>query len=238
MHKIHFVLQGKGGIGKSLVAVLLAQYLKDAAIPVLCLDTDPINATFSGFKALLVESVRWMEEGMINERVFDGMVEQILAEQASAVVDNGAASFIPLSGYLIDNEIFETIQESKKGVVIHIVIVGGNGQDNTVSDFVNLVGQLPTGVEVVVWLNEHFGPIEANGKDFQEMKAFVAHQSRVTAIIRLPKRKEMTFGQDMSAMLKDRLTFDEAMNGNYGLLAKKRLRIIQRDLYEQLDSCL
>jgi CO dehydrogenase nickel-insertion accessory protein CooC1 len=54
MPRVHMTLQGKGGIGKSLIAALLAQY-KAAQGPLpLCIDTDPINATLEGFKALHV----------------------------------------------------------------------------------------------------------------------------------------------------------------------------------------
>jgi len=45
MATIHFILQGKGGVGKSLIAALLAQYLHGRGLEVYCFDTDPINAT-------------------------------------------------------------------------------------------------------------------------------------------------------------------------------------------------
>jgi hypothetical protein len=44
---VHIILQGKGGVGKSFVSAILAQYFRTKPAPVHCLDTDPINATFA-----------------------------------------------------------------------------------------------------------------------------------------------------------------------------------------------
>jgi hypothetical protein len=38
-------------------------------------------------------------------------------------------------------------------------------------------------------------------------------------------------------MISRKLTFDEAVNGpDFTIMAKQRLRVIQRDLFEQLDA--
>lgn len=239
MTKVHFILQGKGGIGKSFVSALIAQYIQQEDPDVLCLDTDPVNATFSSFPGLKVKSLELMEDNSINERRFDDMMEEIFNTESNVVIDNGAASFTPLSSYLLDNEAFAAIQEAGKEVVIHSVIAGGLAQDNTVSDFVNLTSQLPEGVQMVVWLNEHFGPIEANGKTFEEMKAYQENKERVSAIIRLPKRTENTYGKDLGTMLKKRYTFQEALSSDiFRVMSKQRLKIMQRSIYEQLELAI
>lgn len=239
MKKVHFILQGKGGIGKSFISALIAQYIQQEDPDVLCLDTDPVNATFSSFPGLKVRPLELMEDNAIDERRFDDMMEEIFNSESNVVIDNGAASFTPLSSYLLDNEAFTAIQEAGKEVVIHSVIAGGLAQDNTVSDFVNLASQLPEGVQVVVWLNEHFGPIEANGKTFEEMKAYQENKERVSAIVRLPKRTENTYGKDLAAMLKKRYTFQEALSSDvFRIMSKQRLKIIQRSIYEQLELAI
>ena len=239
-NQVHFVLQGKGGIGKSFVAFLIAQYLKHTKQNVLCLDTDPINATFSSFPALDVRPISLLDgNNLINERNFDQMMERIFEADAQVVIDNGAASFAPLSSYLLENEAFEAIQDAGKVVVIHSVIAGGLAQDNTVSDFVNLTAQLPESVQVVVWLNEHFGPIESDGKSFEEMKGYLEQKNRVRAIVRLPKRTENTYGKDLAVMLKARMTFEEALaSKEFLVMSKQRLKIVQRSIFEQLEVAL
>ncbi len=238
--KVHITLQGKGGIGKSFISVMIAQYIKRQDPDLLCLDTDPINATFSTFPALHVQSIALLEDNnMINERGFDNMMEKIIKSDSNVIIDNGAASYVPLSAYLIDNEAFDVIQRAGKQVIVHSVIAGGLAQDNTVSDFAALTSQLPEGVSVIVWLNEHLGPIEFNGKTFEEMKAYIDNRHRVIAIIRLPKLNENTYGKDVNTMLKQHLTFEEALQSDaFHLMPKQRIKIVERSIYEQLDIAI
>jgi len=46
---VDFILQGKGGVGKSFIAVLLIQYYKLKGYDVRALDTDPVNNTLAGY---------------------------------------------------------------------------------------------------------------------------------------------------------------------------------------------
>ena len=75
MAKIHMVLQGKGGVGKSMIAAMLAQYKAGKGQSPLCIDTDPVNATFEGYKALGVRRLNIMDGDEINTRNFDALVE-------------------------------------------------------------------------------------------------------------------------------------------------------------------
>ena len=43
MANTHTVLQGKGGVGKSFIAAILAQYMNAMGRKPLCIDTDPVN---------------------------------------------------------------------------------------------------------------------------------------------------------------------------------------------------
>jgi cellulose biosynthesis protein BcsQ len=86
MSTVHFVLQGKGGVGKSYAAVLLAQYLRQRGLPVSCFDGDPLNQTLGGFASLDVKKVDFLENTekgrRINPRRFDDLVEQIANQPA------------------------------------------------------------------------------------------------------------------------------------------------------------
>jgi CobQ/CobB/MinD/ParA nucleotide binding domain len=236
---VHITLQGKGGIGKSFVSLMLAQYLKQHDPNVLCLDTDPVNVTFSSFSGLRVRTIALLEDNVINERHFDEMMEQILQADCDVVIDNGAASYVPLSSYLIDNEAFDVIQNAGKHVIVHSIIAGGLAQANTISDFAALASQLPDGVDMVVWLNEYHGEIEADGKVFQEMRGYLDNKHRVIAIVELPKRTGNTYGKDIDTMLKRHLTFEEAVQSEiFFLMSKQRIKIVQRSIYEQLEAAI
>ena len=63
---IHFTLQGKGGVGKSLVASILAQYFLHRGANIRCLDTDPVNRTFSQYEAFCAEHLQLMSDGKVD----------------------------------------------------------------------------------------------------------------------------------------------------------------------------
>ena len=67
---VHLSLQGKGGVGKSLVASILAQYLNRKAVPVRCIDSDPVNKTLSQYKGLRTAPLPLLREGGIDQRAF------------------------------------------------------------------------------------------------------------------------------------------------------------------------
>ena len=119
---IHLTLQGKGGVGKSLVASILAQYLKAAQRNVQCIDTDPVNRTFAQYSALAADRLHLRDEhNRIDQRAFDVLMERFLNNDASTfVVDNGASTFLPLWHYLLENNARSTICENKVAVFTYI----------------------------------------------------------------------------------------------------------------------
>ncbi len=127
MSTIHFVLQGKGGVGKSLIASLLYQYLHQQGMPVSGVDTDPINSTFSGYKELSVQSLNIMDGDDIDQRRFDTLMEIIFQQpdESHVVIDNGAATFLPLCSYLKDNDALDLLCNEGHKILLHTVITGG-----------------------------------------------------------------------------------------------------------------
>jgi GTPase SAR1 family protein len=237
MTRINIVLQGKGGVGKSMLASTLAQYKADRGQRPLCIDTDPVNATFAGFKALDVARVEIMEGDEINPRLFDRMVERACESSTDVVIDNGASSFVPLAHYLISNEVPAMLRDMGHELVIHTVITGGQALVDTVSGFAQLAGQFPAEALFVVWLNPYFGPIEHEGRSFEQMKAYRENRARVTALVQVPAFKAETHGFDFAQMLQARQTFDEALaSPDVALMTKQRLTLVRRRLWEQLDG--
>lgn len=239
MSKIHIVLQGKGGVGKSLIATILAQYKTSKGKPPLCIDTDPVNATFHGFKALNVTRLQIMEGDEINSRSFDALIELIADTKVDVIIDNGASSFVPLSYYLISNQVPALLHEMGHELVVHTVITGSQALTDTVNGFTQLASQFPALSTFIVWLNPYWGPIEHEGKSFEQMKAYTANKSRVSAIVKIPTLKEETYGRDLADMLQDHLTFDEALdNASLTIMTRQRLKIVKTELYKQLDNAV
>jgi hypothetical protein len=237
MAKIHMVLQGKGGVGKSFIAATLAQYKAGKGQKPLCIDTDPVNSTFAGYKALGVRRLQIMDSDEINPRNFDTLVELIAPSKDDVIIDNGASSFVPMSHYLISNQVPELLHGMGHELVVHTVITGGQALLDTVSGFAQLASQFPAEAIFVVWLNPYWGLIEHEGKGFEQMKAYTANKARVSAIVQIPRLKEETYGRDLSDMLQERLTFDEALAmENLTIMTRQRLKIIKKQLFDQMDS--
>jgi len=233
---VHFTLQGKGGVGKSLVSALLAQYFGSVGADVKCIDTDPVNQTLMNYKALGAQHVKLMEGSKIDERNFDTLMEQLLSEDGIFVVDNGSASFVPLSNYLIENNAIGMLTEANREVYIHCVVTGGQALLDTLAGFKALAEQTKTN-NIVLWLNEYFGAIEHNGKTFSEMKAYTDHKDKVRGVVRIAKRNQDTFGKDIEEMASRKLTFAEVLNGSdFTIMAKQRIKTVQKDIFGQLDE--
>src|SRR5689334_11845411 len=157
---IHLSLQGKGGVGKSLVASILAQYLISRGLTVRCIDTDPVNRTLTQYQKLDAEPLKLLREGGIDARGFDSLMENILTTEATFVIDNGASTFIPLWNYIIENNVRSLLKQADKRLCVHTVITGGQAMADTLKGFAALA-ETTSDRSIVIWLNEYFGRIEA-----------------------------------------------------------------------------
>ncbi|MES9902165.1 MAG: ArsA-related P-loop ATPase [Sedimenticola sp.] len=243
MADVHFTMQGKGGVGKTFVASILAQYISTVREHELTvIDTDPVNATLSQYKALNVEylAIQDADSTRINERHFDRLIEKILNNpESDFVIDNGAATFVPLSNYLIENSAIEMLEESGRKVVIHPVITGGQGLVDTLSGLSQLIDQLPPEVAIVVWKNPFFGDIEKDGKKFEQMAVYKKNQDRIHAVMAIPKQSADTYGVDIEEMLQHKLTFDEAIvSPIFGIMSKQRLRLVKTEIFARVSVAL
>lgn len=238
MAKIHVVLQGKGGVGKSYIASILAQYKINKSQKPLCIDTDSINATFASYKALNVQRFPVIN-GNTDSSNLDGLIEKIAQSSDDVIIDNGANSCVQMARYLISNQMQVSLADLGHKLVVHTVITGGQTLLDTVSGFSQLVSQLSADTLIVVWLNPYWGPVEDAGKTFEQMKAYTENKDRITAIIPIPKLNAATFGLDLIDMLKDRLTFDEAIvSPERFIMTRQRLKMIRDQLFHQIDNAV
>ena len=151
MSTVHFVLQGKGGVGKSLIASLLYQYLHQQGLAVVGVDTDPVNAAFSGYKNLSVQSLDIMVGDDIDQRRFDSLMEIILqqSENSHIVTDNGASTFLPLCSYLKDNAALDLLDQEGHTVLLHTVLTGGRAVVDSASGVKTLAPPFPATSRVI-----------------------------------------------------------------------------------------
>ena len=242
MSQVHFFLQGKGGVGKSFCSAMMAQYVfsRNTTAPV-CIDTDPVNNTFSAYKAFNATWLDIREGDGVNPKKFDVIMNSIaeLSDADSLIVDNGASTFIAFSNYIITNGVPEIITEALGHTLfVHTIVIGGDGMIDTLNGFAALAQQLPASARVVVWLNPFFGPIATEGKQFEDFAAYKKNQDRVFAMVQLPSLQRETFGANLMDMMKRRLTFDEALKDPaYGLMDKQRLKIAREKIFTAISAC-
>lgn len=236
MAKIHMTMQGKGGVGKSLISSILAQYFYSKKKTPLCIDTDPVNATFHGFKALNVQRLDLMKDDEIDHRKFDDLIDLISKNKSDVIIDNGASTFVPLSHYLISNDIAGFLEERGHELIIHTVITGSQALPDTLNGFSKMVKQYSNDVSFVIWLNSFWGKIELDGKDFESLKIYQDNKDRVDAIITIPPYKPETFGHDLNDVLQAKLTFNEAIaKPDYTIMMRHRVKMIRDGLFNQLE---
>lgn len=232
---IHFILQGKGGVGKSLVSAMLAQYLQKREVPLYCADTDPVNMTFSRYPSFKVDRIQLMtEDSKLDTRRFDQLIDKLVQHDGNAVIDNGAASFVPLTGYLAESRMFDALQEEGKTVYLHTVLTGGQAMTDTITGLQTLADTQSQ--PIIVWENEFFGKVVHAGKRFTESDLFKESSSRIHGLVQLEDRTHNTYGVDMEILASNHLTFEQAKSsGKFSFASQHRLRQINKDIFEQLD---
>ncbi|PYD79386.1 conjugal transfer protein [Komagataeibacter oboediens] len=243
MIDVHFIMQGKGGVGKTTAAAMLGQFLKEHDPETVCIDVDPVNSSFSDFKALDAHTLEIEKEGAIDQRAFDELIEQIVSIDHPFVIDSGASTFLPLTQYLTDGPTFDILRQYKRRPVFHTIITGGPGQLHTMQGLSTLLDSLPEDADIVLWINEYHGfgkVVDKDGQeDWQNIKIIADNQSRFRAIIVLPKLNEQTHGADMRAMLTAGLTFKEVgPKHGFKIMAQARLNDIWKTLEKELSNVL
>ena len=119
---------------------------------------------------------------------------------------------------------------------MHTVITGGQALIDTLNGFHELA-QTSQSRNIVVWVNEYFGKVEAEGKKLSEMAAFRDNAEKVCGAVVFSKRNQDTFGRDVEDMITAKLTFGEAIaESKLPIMAKQRLKVVRRDLFEQLEK--
>ncbi len=154
---IHFVGGEKGGVGKSLLSRLLAQYFIDKGIPFTGFDTDRSHGALLRFyadyaSAALVDSFE----------ALDAIVESALAEPGRRVlVDLAAQTHAPLARWMDESGVLDLAAES--GVAVQYWHVMDAGRDS-VDLLARLLDRFGDRLRYVLVLNQ------LRGDDFSQLE--------------------------------------------------------------------
>ena len=114
-------------------------------------------------------------------------------DDGQVVVDLGSNGFETLMAYEVENGIFALLQELGHRIVVQTVIAGGPDAEETVKGTMALLAA--TDVPLILWLNEHLGPLELQGCPILEASFLHEARDRILGTILLTVRTKATFGK-------------------------------------------
>jgi hypothetical protein len=223
---VHLILQGKGGVGKSMIAAILYQVLARNNMPVHGYDTDPANKSFSSYKEFSVKQIDIMKGDNVNSRAFDALMAEIfqLNSEDHVIVDSGASSFIPFNSYLKETDGLNLLREHEHTVYFHTIVTGGQAIIDTLEGIKYLALSFPE-EKIVVWLNPFFGEIIVDGLVFEEFNVYKDHERQFAAIVRLPETNASLLGRDLMELFAKRQSFESGItSSSTSIMVRSRLK--------------
>ena len=228
MNKIHFIGGEKGGVGKSVVARVVAQYLIDKSIPFLGFDTDRSHGSLMRFYTDYASPVV-----VDNYESLDAIVESAVENPEKRVlVDLAAQTHDPLVKWMDDSGVLETAEEL--GVLFHYWHVMDSGKDS-VDLLKKLFDRFGTRLNYVLVLNQLRGDTFDIFYQSGERDRAAEFNARIISIKHLhePVINKIDAGSTSFWAAKNRSTTE--MKG-LGLLERQRVKLWLRHAYEQIDT--
>jgi hypothetical protein len=238
--QLHIVIQGKGGCGKSLIALILGMYFKFHCKKSASLfDIDQVNTTLSQYRNLNAEHLRITDKDNINEinpRLIDELIQKIIDSDSEVVlVDTGSNTFLNLLNYLVQNQIFDILYSMDISVFIHTVIVGSGDYNDTLAGAKAIIENLS--VPVIIWVNEFWGPAIEKLQSSVLNHPEYEHKEIIKAYILLPALNQKLQGEDLRIMISERLTLPEIdKSEKFGMIPRIRLKKLFVDYFEKIDA--
>ena len=226
MASIYFIGGEKGGVGKSVVARVLAQYHIDHEKPFMGFDTDRSHSSFIRFYGgyahpTVVDSYESLD-------AIANAVEQ--NPNQNVIVDLAAQTFAPVARWIADSSLFEAFGEMN--VVVNFWHVMDDGKDSVdlLERLFDTYGSAP---HYAVVLN--YG----RGSDFSIFKRSALYQRAIdtgAAIIEFPRLHDVS----MRKIDQQNTSFWGAINNRtagadgLGLLERQRVKTWLRNAYTAL----
>jgi len=225
MSTIHTIIQSKS-VGKTIAAMMLAHYLRDErGQSVLCLDTDSMNGSLSGFAAL--QAVK------VDMPALADYCRAIPQETAHVVIDTSTSGFLQFCSGLRDS-LLPALAEAGHSLHLHTIVTGGQPALDTFNGFHTLAGNFPD-LPITVWLNPFWGEVALQNRPFEDCKVYQEHIRSVHSLVRMRDNVSLFLG-DLQRMLTRHLTFNEVIKGDGFYVAERsRLLRIWRHMIEQLN---
>jgi len=226
VNSINFIGGEKGGVGKSVVSRVLAQYHIDREKPFIGFDTDRSHSSFTRFYSsyahpTIVDSY----EGL------DAIVNAVEEKpDQNVIVDLAAQTFAPIERWIADSSVFEALSEMNFAANFWHVMDDGQDSVNLLAHLLDTFGPVP---KYFVVLN--YG----RGSDFSILMRSSVYQRALAAgatVIEFPRLHDAT----MRKIDQQNTSFWAAANnrdagaGTLGMLERQRVKTWLRNAYEAL----
>lgn len=238
---VHLVMQGKGGVGKTLISYLLAQYYSSLSQIVQSYDVDGTNQSLSLFEELKVKKFDVVVGDNFNTKAFDDLVAGLIDENNlydHAIIDSGASSFVPLNKYMLQSETVPLLLQNECYVMIHSIVYGGQGILDTLNGLYAIAScykAIFPPPKLVVWLNAKDAPVEYDGVTFKESRVYEMFQDHISAVVELPRFSGVDF-DFFQKMLQKHLTFTKVrQDPTFTLWQKHRMYVLQNSFFNSIQ---
>ena len=227
MTNIHLIGGEKGGVGKSLMARVLAQYMIDRGIPFTGFDTDRSHGAllrfYTGY-ATPLQVDRYEALDSIIESAVDHPERRVL-------VDLAAQTHEPLVKWMDESGVLNLAAEMDLG--IHYWHVMDSGKDS-VDLLTKLLDRFSTGVHYVLVRNQvrgnDFNVLEQSGEQARAM-GLGAH---VVTVKRLHESVVNAIDATSSSFWSAKNVAEGS--AGLGLMDRQRVKMWLRDIYREIDD--
>ena len=232
MSSLNFIGGEKGGVGKSVMARVLAQYFIDKSVPFIGFDTDRSHTSFTRFYAdyaslVIVDTYEGLD-------LIVGAFEEastIVSNPKSVIVDLAAQTAAPLARWVKDSDLLSVLGEM--GVTVNFWHLADAGKDS-VDLLDRLVNTFGAGPNYFVVKNQ------GRGSDFSQLDDSAALKKAMALgaqVINLGQLHEAS----MRKIDRQNASFWSAINHrsgpeSLGLLERQRVKTWLRNTYNTLDG--
>jgi len=230
MSSLNFIGGEKGGVGKSVVARVLAQYLIDKDLPFMGFDTDRSHTSFTRFYSdyaapVLVDSYEGLDQ-VVN--VFETANE---GQTPRVIVDLAAQTAAPLARWIKDSDLLSLLADMGIGVNFWHVADAGKDSVDLLDRLLDAYGAGPNYLIV-----KNMG----RGTDFSQLEASPAMAKALSLgakVVTLAQLHEAS----MRKIDRQNVSFWAAIHNRsetdaLGMLERQRVKNWLRKSYESFDS--
>ena len=228
MANIHFIGGEKGGVGKSLVSRVLAQYMIDHQLPFLGFDTDRSHGALMRFYAAYASPVLVDRYEMLDS-IMEAAAE---SPDRRILVDLAAQTHDPLATWMEEAGVLSMADELD--IKLFYWHVMDSGKDS-VDLLQKLLDRFGTGLKYVLVRNQirgnDFNTLEQSGEQARALQL----GAKIVSIKRLNEGVMNKIDAGSSSFWKAKTSHDST-DGGLGLMDRQRVKMWLRDVYREIDE--